>query len=454
MNTAALSLPVVSVQNTFTQVIQEVEDGLSPYDKFWVSCYKNSEPSIHAKVKAELDHLDRSLVHLKAVEGDVEISRDGTGNYAIACKPLGILPTQVLTPVQEYKDQERSNPTRPHRITSFDISPDCSRFATGYLDGSVFLYPTSAALEHPRKSFSSQEIDIAASRTPSKPHLSGVTSLRFFPSSRVLLTSGIDFSLTILPADLPDVPSRNGTRVAPVRTLRAHTRTVTDTAIIDLGRNIVSSSLDSTIKLWEVSSGEVISSFSTQSAVASMSLGDRLPVPPDGEESMPPPSRDTRETPQTSSKIVFSGLESGSFELFDLGFKKSVYRSQPASSSSLSSIAYSQPTNLLATGSSRGLVTLYDTRNLSTQLTSFSRLETVIEDIAFVQNGDNSVGLAIATSDGLPYVASVLPEGPMVSSELVGADCDPVRNLKARLNGNHMEVWSASDDGIVRRYVL
>jgi proteasomal ATPase-associated factor 1 len=83
-------------------------------------------------------------------------------------------------------------------------------------------------------------------------------------------------------------------------------------------------------------------------------------------------------------------------------------------------------------------------------LTSFSRLETVIEDLAFVQTGASSVGLAIATSDGLPYIADVLPEGPMVNAELVGADCDPVRNLKVRLR----DVWSASDDGIVRRYVL
>ena len=79
MNPAALSLPVVSVQNTFSQVNQEVEDGLIPEDKFWVSCYKNSEPSVHAKVNAELDHLDRSLVRLNPIEGDVEISRDGTG---------------------------------------------------------------------------------------------------------------------------------------------------------------------------------------------------------------------------------------------------------------------------------------------------------------------------------------------------------------------------------------
>ena len=84
MTTAALSLPVVSVQNTFPHVIQDVEDGLIPYDKFWVSCYKSSEPSIHAKVKAELDHLNRSLVRLESIEGDVDISRDGTGVSAIS----------------------------------------------------------------------------------------------------------------------------------------------------------------------------------------------------------------------------------------------------------------------------------------------------------------------------------------------------------------------------------
>jgi proteasomal ATPase-associated factor 1 len=79
MNPAALSLPVVSVQNTFPQVVQEVEEGLVPDEKFWVSCYKNSEPSVHAKVNTELDHLDRSLVHFKPIEGDVEVSRDAAG---------------------------------------------------------------------------------------------------------------------------------------------------------------------------------------------------------------------------------------------------------------------------------------------------------------------------------------------------------------------------------------
>ena len=340
-----------------------------------------------------------------------------------------------------------------HRITAFDISPDSSRFATGFLDGSVYLYPTSEFRVSQPASPIVQSIDVTKSKTPSRAHLSIVASLKFFPSSRVLLSSSQDFSLAVLPADLPDNPSSIGTHISPVRTLRAHTRPVTDSAIIALGRNIVSSSLDCTLKLWDVSSGDVISSLASQSPILSMSLGNRTATPPDGEESIPPAAQDDREIPETASKLVFCGLENGSFELFDFGFKKSTYRSPvPKSPSSLTSINYSDSHHLLATGSSSGIITIYDTRSIQTPLTSFSRLETVIEDLAFIYS-NSGVGLAIATADGLPYLASVVPEGPAVSAELVGADCDPVRNITLRDNNGRREVWSASDDRIVRRYI-
>jgi proteasomal ATPase-associated factor 1 len=349
-----------------------------------------------------------------------------------------------------------SHISQPHRITAFDVSPDSSRFATGYLDGSIFLYPTSP-IQHPRTDAVRTTIDITNSRTPSRPHLSGVTSLKFFPSSRVILSTGLDFSLTILPAELPDAGAPTGARIAPVRTMRAHARAVTDTAIIALGRNVVSASLDATVKLWDVSSGAVIASLLASSGIASMSLGDRLPAPPDGEEPVPPPSKDTRELPETASKVVFCGLESGAFERFDLGFKKSTYTSSPSGGTgALTAIAYSAAHTLLATGSATGTVAVYDTRALGAPLTSFRRLDTSIADLAFVgtHGGGAGVGLAVATADGLPYVASVVPEGPAVAAELVGVDCDPVRKVAVRLEGNRTDVWSASDDGIVRRYVF
>ena len=153
------------------------------------------------------------------------------------------------------------------------------------------------------------------------------------------------------------------------------------------------------------------------------------------------------EVPETQSKVVFCGLQNGSYEQLDLGSKRSVYRSAVSPASPLTSIAYSDSRNLLATGSSTGLVTLYDTRSLDTPLTSFSRTEGGVEDLDFISTSEE-VGLAIATADGLPYIASIIPEGPGVAAELIGVDCDPVRNIRVRGG----EIWSASDDGVVRRY--
>ena len=78
-----LTLPVVTIQPTFTEVIQEVLDGIIPSDKFWVSCYKTSETSVHAKVHVELDEIDRNLVNFSPVEGtsndDVEVLKASNG---------------------------------------------------------------------------------------------------------------------------------------------------------------------------------------------------------------------------------------------------------------------------------------------------------------------------------------------------------------------------------------
>lgn len=76
---SSLTLPVVTIQSTFKEVIQEVQDGIIPSDKFWVSCYKTSEPSIHAKVHVELDDVNRNLVNLSPVEGEVEVLKAPNG---------------------------------------------------------------------------------------------------------------------------------------------------------------------------------------------------------------------------------------------------------------------------------------------------------------------------------------------------------------------------------------
>ena len=172
--------------------------------------------------------------------------------------------------------------------------------------------------------------------------------------------------------------------------------------------------------------------------------------------------------------LVFCALADGEFELFDLASKASVFRSEIAHKgnqnspwrSMLTSITYDDVHNLLATGSRTGLITVYDTRHLSTPLTSFKRNDSSIEDLSFVTlppgsrtvavastaEGDSEqtgVGLVVATEDGLPYIAGVRPEGPDVIAELVGVDCYAVRAVKVDSGGG---IWTASDDGVVRFY--
>ncbi|PPQ99585.1 hypothetical protein CVT24_005164 [Panaeolus cyanescens] len=461
-NITSLSLPVVSIQPTFTEVVQEVEEGIIPSEQIWVSCYKTNEPSAHAKFSVELDERDRDLVLFTPIkgsnEGQTKITRTGN-NFSVSCEGLGIPPTRVLSAVQEYRDTERCIPTRPQSITAFDISPDMTRFAAGFNDGSVNTYPISPLKSTSGSVLQSQAIDVTQNKTPSRPHLSAVGGLTFLPSSQVLLTSGNDFSLTILSADLPNSPNKPSARVHPARTLRSHTRPISATAVIGAGRNIVSASLDGSVKLWDVPSGEVIFSIRTQSQVTSMVVADRISTPPDGEDNTPSATetRDPREIPEVKDKILICGLKNGRLEILDLGLRKSVYLSPaPKVESPLNTVIYDSVHHILSTGSDKGLVSVYDSRSLDTPLTSFSRLEAGVNDLAFVdgKEGESRVYIAVASGDGLPFVASVVPEGPMVAAELVGVDCDAVRHIRARRTvEGRTEIWTASDDCVIRRYV-
>ncbi|OJT06388.1 Proteasomal ATPase-associated factor 1 [Trametes pubescens] len=409
-------LPICTVQHDFNVVVKDVRDGLVPEDTFWVSCYKFGEPSVHGKAVAALDEHNRNLVLYQG--------RDGV----------------------DFKASEGQS-----QITAFDVAPDGSQIATGYHDGSVYIRPTTSSTSPPT-SFS-------------KSHLSTVTSIRFFPSSRVILTAGADFSLSILSADPPESPSYTTVKATPARTLRGHTRAITSTAIIARGRNVLSGSKDGTVRLWDIPTSSQIRTLAAGSShfvpVLALSFGERWgdATLGDGADDI-----DAREV-ETSDKVVFCGLQDGSFELFDLRTKHPVFRSSTGASgarSALQALAYSPDRNLVATGSAAGLTSVYDVRTLGDgPVTIFRRNEAPIEDIVFEDlpsessaNGDEGtpphVGLVIATEDGLPYIASIEPSRADVHAELVGTDCDAVRLVRAV--GRH--VWTAADDGVVRRYAL
>lgn len=173
---------------------------------------------------------------------------------------------------------------------------------------------------------------------------------------------------------------------------------------------------------------------------------------PDGEEHPTAPALqgdpfiDPREV-ETAGKVVFAALQNGSFEAFDLGTKNSVHKYE-VGKRALNAISYSATHRLLVTGSTDGVVTAFDTRQLSTPLTSFARNRASVEDLG-IRGHTTEAEVVIATEDGLPYVAGVRPDGPQVHTELMGPNCDAVRMARVTESG---AVWIAGDDGMVRKY--
>ncbi|KAH9936602.1 WD40-repeat-containing domain protein [Fomitopsis serialis] len=449
MDSDPLILPICTAQPDFLSVISDVHEGLVPEDTFWLSCYKFGEPSVHGKVYATLDEVNRDLVRLEGRNGVELRSREAL--YSASCPSLQMPQTRLAVPMKTYAENEGR---KVIKITAFDVSPDGSQFATGHMDGSIYISQTSQ----------SRPTDLC------RPHVSTVTSLRFFPSSRVLLTASSDFSLSILPAAPPEDPSAQGL-ITPARRFRGHTRGITSTAIVSKGRNLLSAARDGTVRLWDVPSESQIRMMGSANGscvpVLAISVGEGTLQA--GDAATDEAGVDPREV-DTEDKLVFTALQDGTFETLDLRTKRSVFRSRapPAGGKSvLQAIAYAPTENLVATGSTKGVVSVYDTRALATPLTTFKRNTASIEDLAFVpldalsfatdagargSVGDGSgLGLAIATEDGLPYVADVRPEGPGVRAELVGSDCDGVRAVRV-VQAQEREVWTAADDGAVRRY--
>ena len=46
----SISLPVVSVQHDYRDVLKDVGSGAVDEDKFWISCFKRGSRSVHASV--------------------------------------------------------------------------------------------------------------------------------------------------------------------------------------------------------------------------------------------------------------------------------------------------------------------------------------------------------------------------------------------------------------------
>ncbi|KAL5532436.1 hypothetical protein ACEPAF_6006 [Sanghuangporus sanghuang] len=453
-------LPIANVQHDFQSVISDVRDGTVVAEDIWLSCYKTGSQSVHGKVRVGLGERQGEQSGTRTVElvsrDGVHLERGDRGNYIASCETLSIPPTTIRVPRYVVRDSEdKLKDEQSKQINTITVAPDLSQIALGYENGSIRRLPL------PFAQGSGEPDGRQAVPLTYTPHLSGtaVEALSYFPSSRVLLSAGADFMLHVLDAD----PSLSSPPKS-VRSFKGHIRPITSVAIIERGRNVLSAARDGTLRLWDVSGGKQIKVMGSQkySAINALSLGQSMytsssPSP----NSASNPELDPREV-GTADKHVFLALQNGDFECIDLGTKDSVFHSSSIQNyerhGPLTSIAFDSSSSLVATGSSSGVVTAFDTRQLSAPLCAFQRNSASIEGLGFVEtrnvgSAEEHLGdpdLAIATSDGLPFVASIRPHGPEVRAELAcGGDCEPTRTLTVDSRG---AIWLAGDEGVARMY--
>ncbi|KAF9318957.1 hypothetical protein BG003_010261 [Podila horticola] len=394
-----LPAPVVqvTVQADWTDVVADVLR-LNSTASFWVSCYKRGSPSVHGSAKV-------------SVVGDRKVEFTGDGivletlsNYSFTVK------------VKEYDNYAvnvfgTARRTNIPKISCLDVSPEGAMFVTGSEDGILRVGETESGRM-------TQEL---------KGHLQYVNSL--------ILSGGGDFLLKVWSA-------LDGS--CPV-TMKGHVKPISDTAIIERGRNVLSSSNDGTVKLWEVASGTTIRTLA--------SYGDRINAIAVGAWDTPLASKvhlDSKEV-ATEGKLVVAVSENGTLYGLDVRASEEAFQRRSYNKAPLRSVAYSELHSLVASGTSEGVVEVFDIRKQDEVLSRHQRSTAGISSLVFKSSTENGLSLVVGCDDsGLYETSSVTDALIQVRREYVGYDLDgPCR---VRLVGGGPGLVSASKEGGILRF--
>ncbi|CAG7852858.1 SubName: Full=Uncharacterized protein {ECO:0000313/EMBL:CCA72930.1} [Serendipita indica DSM 11827] len=423
-------LPQITVQHDITVVMDDVRDGVvtSGSEDVWISCYLQGHESVHGKLRISKEPSGVSFHAMQGVEWQ--------GSTTVS-----------------------TNPSLSKKITAFDISPDGSIFATGYDDGTILVTPASATSSEPRR--------IA------KTHLSTVLSVLFFPSSIVLLSTSSDLSAAVHDANLA-----SSSTLSTVRSLRAHSAGVTDCAIIDRGKNVVSFGRDACARLWHVGEGREIVGRRWRAPKGSPILcghvdADWNSVLAEGNEARTSTQVLDGEV-GTSGKVAFVGLQDGTIRGYELSTGVPRFYSSGALAKErrtpIDSINYSAHHGTLVAGTRDGVVFIWNLRSLALSnetregedeerdvppTVTLRRNKGGIESIVFGAVSTGSLpSILFGSADGLLCrVGFTANDEPRLLEEYVGVESgDGIRSVRVSVVEGVEMVWCASDDGNVRRY--
>ncbi|CAI5742498.1 unnamed protein product [Hyaloperonospora brassicae] len=277
---------------------------------------------------------------------------------------------------------------------------------------------------------------------PLQGHVADVTSVRFYPSSKVVLTGSLDFTLRIWSID---------GRCAAV--MKGHRGGVEDIAILGRGRNVLSCGTDGFIQLWNCGTQDVVAKWANddQSPVHCLAVLDdtarRLT------KGTSPPCDSGKEA-ETDGKVLFAGLDNGETLGVDVRTRAGVLNIDGLAGSIISCAATTATASspMLFTGSEDGLLTAWDLRHTSVPLHALSRSSSAIHSIVVsTLPANDSVSTWTAHGDGGCCSWSNFQGIPHICTELTGPQYDAVRGVA--LAGQTSRLFTACRDGRLREYI-
>lgn len=173
------------------------------------------------------------------------------------------------------------------------------------------------------------------------------------------------------------------------RTLKGHTRAVTSLGIIGIGKEVVSASLDGTIRVWQVSTGKEIRKMEMEKRRGVQEL--ILVTDPSGLMALGTNSDDTSE-----GEVVLLAATQGGMEIWRYTTGERVGRVEWGWESNLVSIDYSPTLGIIVTGHTDGTIAVRRIGDLS-KVALFRRNEASVYSVTF-DGGD----LLVGTASGLP----------------------------------------------------
>lgn len=237
------------------------------------------------------------------------------------------------------------------------------RYAVGGADGVLFTGAWSNAL------FGGEYVTCEG-------HESDVTSVRFFPSAQVVLSTSVDMRARI-------VSALDGT--CP-RVLEGHTRAVNDSEIFGRGREVATGSSDGTVRVWDVGRNATVSIWDLRDGVNALAaLGASASLP------------DARQG------LLVAGTDGGHLCGWDTRTAPKVAWDtrappHPWSKDPTRICALDADDTRVLLGTSNGVSALYDVRQPSTPVDAWHRNTAGVTSVQCM--GDT---MWVSTSDGLPY---------------------------------------------------